>query len=304
MKLKSTRNGFTLIELLVVISIIALLVSILLPALSGARDQAKIAVCSVQMKQLGVAVYQYAGDNKDAYPSAGPRATAWFGTQSDGQYFAYYETPTHGTEAGPSNLGRLILAGLVPNDGSITCCPGYRNPTFTEYFSSHQFVYRIDLNSHGDPTHWNYAGVNAGGGMIFDPDAYPNHMQDHSNYRLLPQDEAKVGWMNLRTGYSWRNLENLGIKNIARAKMKSFISDVWFAKNSAYWRMHIKQLSHVKGNGASAKINVWYFDGHVEGRELDRSIYFVDGGQDDGFFKMNPPVTWEVLFEDKKYGVN
>ena len=59
-----TKNGFTLIELLVVVSIIALLVSILLPALNRARGAARAVVCSTSLRQLGVGNRMYAEDHK------------------------------------------------------------------------------------------------------------------------------------------------------------------------------------------------------------------------------------------------
>ena len=65
-----TGLGFTLIELLVVVSIVALLVALLLPALGGARDQAKAAVCGSNLKQLGVAMTTYAIENQGYFPHA------------------------------------------------------------------------------------------------------------------------------------------------------------------------------------------------------------------------------------------
>lgn len=62
------RRGFTLIELLVVVSIIALLVSILLPAMSKAREQARGILCSHNLKQCGLAIRMYAMDY-DGYHS-------------------------------------------------------------------------------------------------------------------------------------------------------------------------------------------------------------------------------------------
>ena len=61
------RHGFTLIELLVVISIIALLIGILLPALSAARASGQRAACLSNVRQVGIAATAYATDAQDFY---------------------------------------------------------------------------------------------------------------------------------------------------------------------------------------------------------------------------------------------
>lgn len=62
------KSGFTLIELLVVISIIAILMAIMMPALSRARDQARRTMCGSNSRTIGVAVVQFTTDNDDWLP--------------------------------------------------------------------------------------------------------------------------------------------------------------------------------------------------------------------------------------------
>jgi len=86
MRRKNNRLGFTLIELLVAVSIIALLVSILLPALGKARDQAKKVVCATRMGGIGRAAFTYTMENQGCFPwyadtwPDGPAATVYYNT--------------------------------------------------------------------------------------------------------------------------------------------------------------------------------------------------------------------------------
>jgi prepilin-type N-terminal cleavage/methylation domain-containing protein len=107
------RPAFTLIEVLVVVAIIALLVAILLPSLTTARDQAKRVVCGSQLRQTGVCLTHYVTANKGQLPVI-YRSTTSFTT-----YYMRFNS-VHG---GAVNLG-LLANRKYANEPDVYYCPG------------------------------------------------------------------------------------------------------------------------------------------------------------------------------------
>jgi prepilin-type N-terminal cleavage/methylation domain-containing protein/prepilin-type processing-associated H-X9-DG protein len=103
------RHSFTLIELLVVIAIIAILASMLLPALGKAREKAKAAACTNNLKQLGLALSSYTGDNSD---------------------YLIYDSSTNGKQWFYVLANNKYLKSANPGDDKTIKCPADIHPWF------------------------------------------------------------------------------------------------------------------------------------------------------------------------------
>lgn len=132
-------RGFTLVELLVVIGIIALLISILLPALRRAREQANAVACQSNQRQLMMAFLTFAHDHKNCLPgnfwdrgSRDPEKGCWLLGTTDGQY-------TRGPESG------TIFKYVQRNKGVYRCPSLPEAQPGSRYGSNGRFDYAAFL---------------------------------------------------------------------------------------------------------------------------------------------------------------
>ena len=111
MRTRRSSSGFTLIELLVVIAVIALLVGIMLPALAGARESARMTKCMANCRSVQIGLTTYATDYRDKFP----HWSAWQVEDGDGS--SNEDTP------GPG-WAELVMPNL--ETWEVMACPSRR----------------------------------------------------------------------------------------------------------------------------------------------------------------------------------
>ncbi|MCC6579425.1 MAG: type II secretion system protein [Phycisphaeraceae bacterium] len=123
--IRSCHAAFTLIELLVVISIVALLISILLPALAKAREKTRTTACLVNLKQLGSTLTMYSYDFKGAF------------TLNDMTYSYYYGGNAYSLTILAYSR---YLAGSTDLNNTLLWCPEWEGPkTFLGCYNQKPF---------------------------------------------------------------------------------------------------------------------------------------------------------------------
>jgi prepilin-type N-terminal cleavage/methylation domain-containing protein/prepilin-type processing-associated H-X9-DG protein len=253
-QVQTNRNGFTLVELLVVIGIIALLISILLPALNKARDQANITKCSSNMRQLAQAMLNYAAENRQRLPTN-------------------VNTPTlewmH-----RDRIGRYLPNTVVTPSGNVSTpvmvCPTTRDERVQRTYSMNiwassaadQFVYNKTPERRAYPGS-TYAANPPFRGVMIDTATKGSsqlilmaerHVTSPFNGEFFAT--STIGFQGDKPG-----LRFLGIPGYALALQPTGAGT---ADTEIDYTRHRQSKDKSAGNAARGRTNIAFLDGHVE----------------------------------------
>jgi type II secretory pathway pseudopilin PulG len=226
-----------LVELLVVIGIIALLVSMLLPALNKAREAGNRAACLSNLRQIGQMMMIYANENRDQI-SLGVRSNVY----QDNYTIRYTAAGTY------YSFGPYYVAGFIKKQPKVMYCPATQGDSFHE-FDAPQNPWKPDAN--GELTNYTRAGY---GIRPMAWDGRPILWRTTTPTPIV--DPLVDGGYNAATPTA-KNVWNPYPK-LAKFKQRALVSDLFATPHRVLWR-HKKIINVLYADGSAKPYDVQPF---------------------------------------------
>jgi len=279
------KRGFTLIELLVVISIIALLIAILLPALSAARKTAQTAKCMSNLKQIATGVFAYMNFNTQAYPMPWGTGGHWgVGVNPAGVWYEdHFFEATYGVSWPAASPASGVLMPYVNNNREVVECPNFwaakygngSQPDAVETLWSYQMNNYLDnkLNS----MQWNYDSTNDGADNGSNPTVHERDVKSPLTCSMFV-DAWGLDWQTTVTppthmaglvvsyGSTWWNVNTI------------------FTGGTGYWGGQQVGLRHDRKNHG---FNDVFCDGHAENVTWESHYDFLTAPVRDTYWSLD-----------------
>jgi prepilin-type processing-associated H-X9-DG protein/prepilin-type N-terminal cleavage/methylation domain-containing protein len=263
-KLLRFGRAFTLIELLVVIAIITILAALILPALNRAKNQAYTTACRGNLRQWGVAMNIYLGDNHE-YPSTWETLSPYVGVN-------YPLPPVRFDSQG---FGVELMQPM----NSVYHCPAYdRLPGLYNYYpSGGAYAYNVNgvatspiggpstefsgvgLGGHAIPFNYTFPPVNSPAGNVWPPPIRESEVVNPAN--MIALADSTLGWIPANVqGFATGPVHN----SLVEGDFWLELIPIPIGRSSPDGLNKIGLGDGIYQRRHGARFNVLFCDGHVE----------------------------------------